>query len=270
MKKLYNYFENLYNENRMVQSFLIGNVVFDEIKQELEETINSFLFKNNIDINENPDVYILKSEDGYISKDKIKELLKNLSTTSQFNNTKVYIIEDSEKMSDTVYNAILKTLEEPSEGVYAILLTNNIDAVKPTIVSRCQKIFLSSNKIQNTSDEELNSECDDIIKNIETDGVKTIAKFNKIYTIISDREKFLKILYSMLDKYKKVLYNIVNETENLDNEIIYKNNDIQTISKKILVIDRFISLSANYLNKNLMIDRFIIEMWGCKNESSRS
>ena len=67
-----------------------------------------------------------------------------------------------------------------------------------------------------------------------------------------------------------MLYNIVNETENLDNEIIYKNNDIQTISKKILVIDRFTSLSANYLNKNLMIDRFIIEMWGCKNESSRS
>ena len=29
-----------------------------------------------------------------------------------------------------------------------------------------------------------------------------------------------------------------------------------------LIIDKFISLSANYLNKNLMIDRFIIEMWG--------
>ena len=262
MKKIYQYFEKLYNEDKISQAFLIGNVVFDDVKSELEETLNSFFFQNNITLEENPDIYLLKTEDGYVSKDKIKELLKNLSTTSQFNNTKVYIIEDTEKMSDTVYNAILKTLEEPSPGIYAILLTNNIDAVKPTIVSRCQKIFVNANKEKETLEENTNIECDEIIENLELNGVESIAKYNKIYTIISDRDKFIKILYAMLDRYKKVLYDIVNEKNDEKNGIIYMKNDINTLSKKILIIDKFISLSANYLNKNLMIDRFIIEMWG--------
>ena len=181
MKKIYQYFEKLYNENRMTQAFLIGNVVYDDIKVELEKTINDFIFKNNIELEENPDIYIIKTEDGYLSKEKIKELLNNLSHTSQFNNTKLYIIEDCEKMSDTVYNAMLKTLEEPSPGIYAILLTNNIDAVKPTIVSRCQKIFVNSSKERKEKDQNIVIESTEIIENLELkvaiiDGISNAKK----------------------------------------------------------------------------------------------
>lgn len=262
MKKIYQYFEKLYNENRMTQAFLIGNVVYDDIKVELEKTINDFIFKNNIELEENPDIYIIKTEDGYLSKEKIKELLNNLSHTSQFNNTKLYIIEDCEKMSDTVYNAMLKTLEEPSPGIYAILLTNNIDAVKPTIVSRCQKIFVNSSKERKEKDENIVIESTEIIENLEKYGIESIAKFNKIYTIINDREKFLKVLYVMMDKYKDALYKLVNDENIKKDDIIFMKNDINSISKKILIIDKYISLTSNYLNKNLTIDRFIIEMWG--------
>jgi hypothetical protein len=246
----------------MTQAFLIGNVIYDDIKNELEETINKFIFKNNLLLEENPDIYIIKTEDGYLSKEKIKELLKNLSTTSQFNNTKLYIIEDCEKMSDTVYNAMLKTLEEPSPGIYAVLLTNNIDAVKPTIVSRCQKVFINASKEKKETDENLVIECEEIINNLEKYGIESIAYYNKIYTLINDRDKFLKILYVMMDKYKKALYTIVNDENIKKDDIIFMKNDIKSISKKILIIDKFISLTSNYLNKNLMIDRFIIEMWG--------
>ena len=48
MKKIYQYFEKLYNEDKISQAFLIGNVVFDDVKSELEETLNSFFFQNNI------------------------------------------------------------------------------------------------------------------------------------------------------------------------------------------------------------------------------
>lgn len=262
MKKIYDYFKKMNEENKITQAFLIGNVVFGDIKEELEETLNSFFFKEKRNIEENPDIYIFKSDDGYISKDKIKELLRNISTTSQFNNTKVYIIEDSEKMSDSVYNAILKTLEEPSSNIYAILLTNNIDAVKPTIVSRCQKIFVNATKENDDIDEESKLECKEIIDNFENNGVEGIAKYNKIYSIISDREKFTKILYSMLNEYKNVLYSFVNDENIEKNDIIYMKNDINKLSQKILIIDKYINLSSNYLNKNLLIDRFIIEMWG--------
>ena len=82
-----------------------------------------------------------------ITKDIIKDLLNKLSTTSQFNNNKVYIIDGVEKLNDFADNALLKTLEEPQANIYAFLITNNINSVKPTISSRCQKLYLNSDSI---------------------------------------------------------------------------------------------------------------------------
>ena len=39
-------------------------------------------------------------------------------------------------------NALLKILEEPTEGIYAIFTTKNINRILPTIISRCQVIEL--------------------------------------------------------------------------------------------------------------------------------
>jgi hypothetical protein len=53
---------------------------------------------------------------------------------------------------------------------------------------------------------------------------------------------------------------------NLDKEeysFIIRKNTIESISKKILVIDNSINLLSNYLNKNLSIDKSIIDMWRC-------
>jgi len=50
---------------------------------------------------------------------------------------KIYIINEAEKMNAAAQNAILKTLEEPPEYGVIILLTSNIEAMLPTILSRC-------------------------------------------------------------------------------------------------------------------------------------
>ena len=49
---------------------------------------------------------------------------------------KVVIIENAEKMQDSARNALLKTLEEPPENTHFILLTQNRQAILPTILSR--------------------------------------------------------------------------------------------------------------------------------------
>lgn len=264
MTKIYDYFEKLNEENKLVQAFLIGNVFYDDYKDEIQNILNDFFFYNKIKIDDNPDLYVLKQNDSIITKDMIKELLKNLSTTSQFNNIKVYIIDECEKLSDTVYNALLKTLEEPQDGIYAILLTNNIDAVKPTISSRCQKIFISSGRELINESVVNDKDALDIIKAVENNGVKSIALNSNIYSIIEDRNKFVDILKSMLCIYKASLYKLLEN--NLDKEeysFIIRKNTIESISKKILVIDNSINLLSNYLNKNLSIDKFIIDMWRC-------
>ena len=259
------YFEKLNEEDKLTQAFLIGNVLFDDIKNEINEVLQKYIFNNNIDnLKDNPDVYILKQDETNITKDIIKDLLNKLSTTSQFNNKKVYIIDKTEYLSDTVFNAILKTLEEPKEGIYAILISNNIDAVKPTIISRCQKIFLTSSFDKLEFTEELEEITTDIINSIEENGPKTIAKNYKMYNIINDRDKFIQVLKTMMNEYHKVLKSIIEEKgEEFLNKKILENNNLSSILNKMLVIDNTINLMQNYLNKNLSIDRFIIEMWRC-------
>ncbi len=50
---------------------------------------------------------------------------------------KIYIINEAEKMTPQAQNAILKTLEEPPAYAVILLLTSNINALLPTIISRC-------------------------------------------------------------------------------------------------------------------------------------
>lgn len=259
------YFEKLNEGDKLTQAFLIGNVLFDDVQNEINEVLQKYIFKNNIDnLKDNPDVYILKQDEANITKDVIKDLLNKLSTTSQFNNKKVYIIDKTEYLSDTVFNAILKTLEEPKEGIYAILISNNIDAVKPTIVSRCQKIFLTSSTDKLELKEEIEEIANNLIDSIEENGPKTIAKNYKMYNIITDRDKFVQILKTMMNEYHKVLKSIIEEkNDDFLNKKILENNNLTSILNKMLIIDNTINLMQNYLNKNLSIDRFIIEMWRC-------
>lgn len=50
---------------------------------------------------------------------------------------KIYIVNEAEKMTVQAQNALLKTLEEPPEYAVILLLTTNVDALLPTILSRC-------------------------------------------------------------------------------------------------------------------------------------
>ncbi len=51
---------------------------------------------------------------------------------------KVYILSEAEKMTAQAQNALLKTLEEPPEYAVIMLLTSNVNALLPPIVSRCR------------------------------------------------------------------------------------------------------------------------------------
>ena len=72
----------------------------------------------------------------------------------------------------------------------------------------------------------------------------------------------------MLKRYNDKLLSLVNNEKTTEDLI--NTNDIVILSKKILVINNNIIELDNNLNKNLSIDRFIIEMWRCNNENCRS
>ena len=56
---------------------------------------------------------------------------------------KIYIIDEVHMLSNSAFNALLKTLEEPPEYVTFILATTEIHKVPITILSRCQRFDLA-------------------------------------------------------------------------------------------------------------------------------
>lgn len=73
-----------------------------------------------------------------ISVDDIRRQVNNDVAIKPYSSAhKIYIINEAEKMTPQAQNAILKTLEEPPSYVVIILLASNLNALLPTILSRC-------------------------------------------------------------------------------------------------------------------------------------
>ena len=264
MSKLYDYFKNIYEKNKISHAFLIGNTDFSLIEKDIYDILSDFFFHKRVNDN-SIDIYRFDLSDKNLKIEELREMIANLSTTSQFNNLKVYIINQCEDMSDRVYNALLKTLEEPGENIYAFLITKNMDQVMPTIVSRCQKIFIASSNDSNNFDDQVVLVGNELIKNIEEKRLKTIVE-NKVYYDIESRELFYEVLKYIQQKYYQAIVN--NEQDDIV-LLIQENNDTIKIANKILIINNNQNYLKGNLNKNLSIDRFLIEMWRCDNENSR-
>ncbi|WP_133000868.1 DNA polymerase III subunit delta' [Luteimonas arsenica] len=75
-----------------------------------------------------------------IPVDQVRELSTRLSTTPQYGDAKVAIIDPADDMNDAAANALLKTLEEPVPGRYLWLLSAHPARLPATIRSRCQRL----------------------------------------------------------------------------------------------------------------------------------
>lgn len=270
MKKvLEEYFSNLNRLNKISHSFIIGNTSLNIIYDELTNIISKYIYEEEIDIDNNSDIVIIKPDGLNITKEQIKEMQAKIITTSISHNKKIYIIDECDKMNAKAANSLLKMLEEPSENIYAFLITSNLDSVIPTIKSRCQSIFLSSeseNKIiKNINQNEFN-ETIKFIKLIEEQKEKTIARYN-IFTFIKDKEKAIQIFNIMLYIYRdSINYLNYNKLSYFEENEIYKYiinyNDLNRLSNKLLIINDIITKLNYNLNINLLIDKFIIDFGG--------
>ena len=80
--------------------------------------------------------------------DSIREIREEVTYRPTEGRYKVYIIDEVHMLSIGAFNALLKTLEEPPEYVVFFLLTENAEALLPTITSRC--VMLKLRNIRNT------------------------------------------------------------------------------------------------------------------------
>ena len=71
--------------------------------------------------------------------ENIRDLREEVQYTPSKGKYKVYIIDEVHMLTQSAFNALLKTLEEPPEHVIFVLATTEPHKVLPTILSRCQR-----------------------------------------------------------------------------------------------------------------------------------
>lgn len=94
-----------------------------------------------IDSGNQPDVVWVNRELSSIGVDDIREKVNSQMAVRPFSSPyKIFIVPEADRMTEAAQNALLKTIEEPPEYGIILLLTSNLDALLPTIQSRCLKL----------------------------------------------------------------------------------------------------------------------------------
>lgn len=86
----------------------------------------------------------LEPDGQFIKRGQIDELIHEMSKTSMESGRKVYVIHHADQLNVSAANTLLKFLEEPQSEITAILLTDRMHALIPTIRSRCQQLSLAT------------------------------------------------------------------------------------------------------------------------------
>lgn len=192
------------------------------------------LFCQNFE--ENPDIIEIDAASNN-GVDEIRNLIENVKLTPTNGKYKVYIIDEVHMLTQSAFNALLLTLEEPPKHVVFILATTNIENVPITILSRCQRFDFK--KIENDDIvHRLREVCDKESIEATDEGLAEIAYL---------AEGGLRDALSLLDQISK-------NNEKITIELVEK--QIKIVSKKVLQdlldtierndVDVFLSIISNF------------------------
>lgn len=268
--------ENNYVDSyRMILSFvkaiLCDNKFLDNSK------CNECSLCKRIDDGNYPEVKVITADGMYIKKNQIIELQQEFSRSAVEGKKRIYIIRDCEKMRPEAANSMLKFLEEPEDDIVAILMTNNINNVLSTIISRCKVIKLNNISDEvSLKDEVLEKLAIDFVTSLENRGINTIIDVKDIWFSVvgtKERDKMVEVFDIMIDLYYDIM-KVLSGSDNIKcfkwKERIYefvKMNNLDKILKKInILMEAKDSIKFN-VNSNLLLDSVIISIGGVTDDS---
>lgn len=145
-----------------------------------------------------PDFVRIAPDGQDIKVDQIREISENLHFRPYESQARMVVLDQVDRMRESAANAFLKSLEEPPEYVFFILVCADLKALLPTIRSRCQKIGFQS----------LNTEDKAQILMARFDKDETVAQ--KLARISFDRLETEEAALQQFDKDLKTILSFFN------------------------------------------------------------
>lgn len=247
---------------------------------------------HRIQNNNYPEVKIIESDTLVIKKEQLLELQTEFSRSSIEGNYRVYIIKDCDKMNKQASNCLLKFLEEPVQGIIAILITNHFSRILSTIVSRCQIIHLTNilklkgktslenfailscdskttivNFMNDESKKNLINCVLSFLDYLEDNGLDTLIYMKKMwYNKVQNREdalsSFLLMIYFYYDTLKCKLgiedYFFLDQIDLINK--CAQMNSLENLIRKIEVVVYGYEMVRCNLNINLLMDDIVIRL----------
>lgn len=235
---------------------------------------NNSNFESLIDNFTHPNLFYISSEKQNISKEQVVEMTSEMNSTSLTGASKVFIVEDSNKLSVSAQNSLLKVIEEPQGNSYVIFLVENIYQMLPTIVSRSQIVKFKPLPFE-TIVEEISSQYDDKVRlkyalyldDVNYDDLYNSDGFENYQNVVKN---CFKIYFSnddlqyLLEEHCYKFFNKKEEVKNLVNLLIINSSTIisyqENISSK--VFDKAVLEIVSTHNSDILLE-FLTRLFEC-------
>lgn len=194
--------------------------------------------------------------------DEIRELRENVKFMPNLGKYKIYIIDEVHMLTDSAYNALLKTLEEPPSHIIFILATTEPHKLPATILSRCVRFDFElvsveelTNHIKNVLNKEQIEYDEEAVKIIATAGEGSVRDTlsitdsviaysgNKISTEkvleilnINNTDTYIDLSYALFDNQLGKCLEIVNSAYNKGKNMSVFAKDLSVHFRNLLVI----------------------------------
>ena len=184
------------------------------------------------------------------SIDDIRNLIDQVRIPPQVSKYSIYIIDEVHMLSQSAFNAFLKTLEEPPKHAVFILATTEKHKILPTILSRCQIFDFNRIKIM------------DIVEFLESIAVKEDVEYEQeaLNIVANKADGSMRDALSIFDQIvsftgNKVTYaNVIENLNILDYEYYFKLTDNflkGDVSDSLVIFDDILTRgfdSHNFIN----------------------
>lgn len=195
------------------------------------------------------------------SVDDIRDLREKVKYAPSGGKSKVYIIDEAHMLSQSAFNALLKTLEEPPPHIVFVLATTAANKVPITVLSRCQHLpfkriatSVIKSRLKHITDEEkipVTDKALDLLARAADGSMRdSLTLLDQVSAFAEEiREEDLMALLglsdvsTLLSLVKAVVLDDRKEIINLINAMYEKGQDIKDSSKALISLLRDILIS---------------------------